>query len=189
LRAHGLVEPLLDEAAEVRQRPARRLSSLGIRPDKDPMHQHRLLALAEDLPPVAVRTIHQSGQPLGIEPDHRVAQGLALHPGRPRRLGAAHALQRVGHGEEALHRASAWLAPGQATQLGGAREVGADRLTRSYHRSLLLHRQQASTDARLNQLTFESTPKRGGMRRPVREALEAGVIAECVPKRTLRPLG
>jgi hypothetical protein len=42
---------------------------LGIRPNQEPMHQHRLLTLAEDLSPVAVRTIHQTDQPLGIEPD------------------------------------------------------------------------------------------------------------------------
>uniref|UniRef100_UPI003892BB61 hypothetical protein n=1 Tax=Methylobacterium oryzisoli TaxID=3385502 RepID=UPI003892BB61 len=60
--------------------------------------------------------------------------------------------------------AAAGLAPGQATQLGGTGEIGADRQARSCHRGLLLHRSQASTDVRHDQLTFESTLKRGGIR-------------------------
>ena len=126
LRAHGLAEPLLDEAAQVRQRPARRLAPLRIGPAQNPVHEHGLLALAQDLRPVTVRTVHQAAEPLDVEPHHRIAQRLPLDPGRPRRLSPAHPLQRVCDGQHPLRRAPARLL-GQPPQLRRRRDVLTDR--------------------------------------------------------------
>jgi hypothetical protein len=131
LRTHRLAEPLLNEAAEVRQRPARRLPSLRVRADQDPVDQHRLLA--QDLPPVTVRAVHQAGEPLGVEPDHRVAQRLPLDPSRPRRIRSPHPLQRVGDCQHPLRRSAARLLLGQAPQLGWRRHIFPDRQP-AFHR-------------------------------------------------------
>src|SRR5215208_8422758 len=49
LRAHALAEALLDEAAQVRQGPARRLAFLRVGTAQDAVDQHRLLPLGETL--------------------------------------------------------------------------------------------------------------------------------------------
>jgi hypothetical protein len=127
LRAQGLAEPLLNEAAQVRQRPARWLAPLGIRPAQNLVDQHGLLALAQDLRPVAVRTVYQAGEPFDVEAQNGVTERLALDAGRPRRLSPAHPLQRVCDGQHPLRRAPARLLLGQLPQLRRRRDILPDR--------------------------------------------------------------
>jgi hypothetical protein len=132
LRAHGLPEPLLDEAAQVRQRPARWFALLRVRPDQNPVDEHGLLALAQDLRPVAVRAVEEAGETLGVEPDHRVAQRLALNPDRSRRIRPAHPFKRMGDRQHPLRRAPARLLLGQAPQLPRRRDILPDRQCASH---------------------------------------------------------
>src|SRR4051794_21228744 len=53
LRAHPLVEPGLDEAAQVRQRPGTGLAVVRVRPAQDMVDQHGLLGLAQPLRPAS----------------------------------------------------------------------------------------------------------------------------------------
>src|SRR5215218_6354526 len=66
LRAHALAEALLDEAAQVRQGPARRLAFLRVGTAQDAVDQHRLLP-----------SVSRSGRP---------PQGRSPKPGSPSAL-------------------------------------------------------------------------------------------------------
>src|SRR3954465_12972795 len=82
LRAHALVEALLDEAAQIRQRPGARLALIGIRPAQDAVDEDSLLGLAQPLAPVTFGPIDEPGDPFGVEALDGVAPRLELDAGR-----------------------------------------------------------------------------------------------------------
>jgi len=136
LGSHRLVEARLDEAAQIGQRPSAGLTPVGIRPAQDAIDQNSLLGLAQPLRPVTLGPIHEPGDPFGVEALDGVAQGLALDAGCARGLSPAHALHRVGDGQEPKRRASPALLLCHAAQLCRRLQVRSDR-DRSSHRSLL----------------------------------------------------
>jgi hypothetical protein len=134
LRAQGLPEPLLDEAAQVRPRPARWFAPLRGRPDQNPGDEHGLLALAQDLRSVPVGAVEEAGETLGVETQDGVAQRLPLDPGRSRSLRPAHPLQRVRDRQHPLGRAPARFLLGQPSQLRRHRTIPPDRQPASHPR-------------------------------------------------------
>src|SRR5689334_17950653 len=74
LRAHPLVGPGVDEAAEVGQRPGARLAPVRVRPAQNVVDQRRLLRLAQPLGPTSVKTVDQPRQALGVEAYHKASR-------------------------------------------------------------------------------------------------------------------
>src|SRR5215213_1125255 len=102
LRAHPLAKALLDEAAQVRQGPTRRLAFLRVGTAQDVVDQHRLLPLGQPLGPAPAGAVHQAREPLGVEAQNSVAQRLPLDPGGSRRVSPAHPVQGLGQRQHAL---------------------------------------------------------------------------------------
>jgi len=63
---------------------------------KDFRQQNGLLAIAELLRIVTLGLIAKSGDAVLVVADHPIPQGLAVHPGRPRRRQTRHAVQGIG---------------------------------------------------------------------------------------------
>jgi hypothetical protein len=141
LRAHALAEALLDEAAQVRQGPARRLAFLRVGTAQDAVDQDSLLPLGETLRSTTVRAVHPSCQSLRVEAQNSVTERLPLDPGRSRRIGPAHAFKRIGQRQHALRGSAAWLLFGQPPQLRRTRHVRSDRQPSRRHGRLLNKRQ------------------------------------------------
>jgi hypothetical protein len=136
LRAHPLVEPSRDEAAEVGQPPGAGLALVRVGPAQDMVDQHGLLGLAQPLGPASVRTVDQPRQALGVEAHDGVAQRLTLDPRRPRGLGPAHPIQSVGDGQHAPSGPPPGLLLGQPPQLRRRRHIRSDRQPACRHRHL-----------------------------------------------------
>jgi hypothetical protein len=136
LRAHALVEALLNEATQIRQCPGAGLPLRGIRPAQDKVDEHGLLGLAQPLAAVAFGPIDEPGDPLCVEALDGVAQGLALNPSRSRGLSPAHPVQGVGNGQKSQGGTSPALLFRHAAQIRRCPQVRSDR-HRSSHRSLL----------------------------------------------------
>lgn len=83
--------------ADVDQPPRAHLVLLRIGATQNPGLESRLLAGCEPFRPAGAGPIVQAGRPFGIEPDHRIPEGLAFHPGEPRGLSASEAVKRMGN--------------------------------------------------------------------------------------------
>jgi hypothetical protein len=61
----------------------------------------------------------QAAWPFGVVAQHRVAQGLPLHPGEPGGLGAGGAVEGASDRQQPHGGAAVGLAPCQAAEFGG----------------------------------------------------------------------
>ena len=151
-RAEALAEPVLDPAAQRRQRPIDAAIPGPVGAVEHGRQQHRLLGLRQRRAPPGLRPVAQALQALGVVADDRVPQRLPLHPGQPGRLRPALALQSAGDRQHPCRRPRAPLAPRQRPQPVGAGQVGPD-LQRRPHRSLRLRqtdRESRQPDPRIH---------------------------------------
>ena len=151
-RAQALAEPVLDPAAQRRQRPIDAAIPGPVGAAEHGRQQHRLLGLRQRRAPPGLRPVAQALQALGVVADDRVPQRLPLHPGQPGRLRPALALQSAGDRQHPCRRPRAPLAPRQRPQPVGAGQVGPD-LQRRPHRSLRLRqtdRESRQPDPRIH---------------------------------------
>jgi hypothetical protein len=95
-----------DVLADVHQTP--RADPVLLRPGtaQDVRLERGLLPRAQPLGPAGTRSVVKAVGSLGVEAQHGIMQGLALHPGQARGLGAGHAFERIGDGQEP-HRSPA----------------------------------------------------------------------------------
>jgi hypothetical protein len=137
----GDAEAHLDDPTQILGPPAAHAVALRV---GTPQHQgleRRQLAVIEPGWAAAPGPIAQAFDALGVEPDHPVAQRLAVHAGLARRPLAAHPVQHVRHAEQAARHPAIALLPGQATQFL-SRHVVTDRY-RCAHRFTSLHHHAA----------------------------------------------
>ena len=89
-----------DVLAQVHQTPG--ADPIPLRPGtaQDVRLERGLLSLVQPLGPTWTRSIVEALGSLGVEAQHGIVQGLALHPGQACGLGAGHAFKRVSNGQE-----------------------------------------------------------------------------------------
>jgi hypothetical protein len=106
-----------DQPAQILGPPAAHAVALGVGPAQNQRLERRQLAVVEPGRTAALGAVAQPGDALGVEADDPVAQGLAVHPRRPRRLLAAHPVERVGQGDQPTRHPTVALLARQAAQL------------------------------------------------------------------------
>ena len=105
-------EAVLDDATEILGPPAAHAVALRIGPAQHHGLERRQLAVVEPGRAAAPGPIAQALDASGVEPDHPVAQRLAVHPGLARGLLAAHPVEPVGQAEQAARHPAIALLPG-----------------------------------------------------------------------------
>jgi hypothetical protein len=96
--AHAI--PALDVRAQIDQTPGANPVALRRRPAQNVRLERGLLPRAQPLGAPRARLVVKPRGARRVEAQHRIAQRLPLHPGQAGRLGARHAFERVGNGEE-----------------------------------------------------------------------------------------
>jgi hypothetical protein len=99
--AVGDAEPLRRDPAQVDDAPGRHAVTLRVGAAQHDGLERRLLALGEARGTARPGPVAQARHALGVEPDHPVPQGLAIHARGAGRCNTAHADQHVGQREQA----------------------------------------------------------------------------------------
>ena len=115
--AHAI--PALDVLAQIHQTPG--ADPVPLRPGtaQDVRLERGLLSLAQPLGAPRTRLVVKALGSLGVEAQHGIVQRLALHPGQAGGLGAGHAFERVGNGQEPHGGPAVLFARRPSAQLGG----------------------------------------------------------------------
>jgi hypothetical protein len=123
---------LFDLLAQLGQSPRAQARGLHVRSVQHHLLQRRFLCPVQPRRPAWMRSVVQSGKPLGVVAHHGIAQCLPFHACQPGCFGPRQALERTRDGLHPRRSRSVLLPPRQPTQLR-RRQVCADCQCPSTH--------------------------------------------------------